>query len=177
MAKANRAKVDVPRQYEPRIAHPAQCGHRVWGNDVSRDHRTARHPRLQGLRAAHLRKRHCTCFRWSRKCSILPRSRPGSWRSSGCGPARPALCRQPDDAHRRGGGDVEIVVEDDPSAWPALDIDPVKLKQVFVNLIGNAIKFTPAGGRVTVRAGSRRSRCRFASAIPASACGPRISRW
>jgi signal transduction histidine kinase len=47
-------------------------------------------------------------------------------------------------------GEVELTVEGDPSLWPVLDGDPVKLKQVFVNLIGNAIKFTPPGGRVTV---------------------------
>jgi signal transduction histidine kinase len=46
--------------------------------------------------------------------------------------------------------DVEIVVAAEPSTWPTIDGDPLKLKQVLVNLIDNAIKFTPAGGRVTV---------------------------
>jgi signal transduction histidine kinase len=45
---------------------------------------------------------------------------------------------------------VEIVVDGAPSAWPVLRCDPVKIKQVFVNLVGNAIKFTPASGQVTV---------------------------
>jgi two-component system cell cycle sensor histidine kinase PleC len=45
---------------------------------------------------------------------------------------------------------VVIAVNGAPSAWPVLQGDPVKLKQVLVDLLGNAIKFTPSGGRVAV---------------------------
>jgi signal transduction histidine kinase len=45
---------------------------------------------------------------------------------------------------------VGLQVRGDPISWPAIEADAAKLQQSFANLIHNAIKFTPAGGTVTI---------------------------
>jgi len=45
---------------------------------------------------------------------------------------------------------VAIGVEIDP-ATPALESDEGKLRQILANVVSNALKFTPAGGRVTIK--------------------------
>jgi len=62
---------------------------------------------------------------------------------------------------------------------PGLDVmtgDERKIKQVLLNLLGNAIKFTPEGGRVAVRVRREGKAVRFEVAdtgvgIPAAECG------
>lgn len=49
------------------------------------------------------------------------------------------------------GAGLQLVI-DPASALPQLDADRERVLQVLMNLVGNAVKFTPAGGRVTVDA-------------------------
>lgn len=46
----------------------------------------------------------------------------------------------------------EIALDSEPGPGLHLVADPAKLKQMLLNLVSNAIKFTPHGGRVTIRA-------------------------
>jgi two-component system sensor histidine kinase ResE len=48
-------------------------------------------------------------------------------------------------------GDVKIIV-DVPASLPPLIADGDRLSQVFTNLVDNALKFTPPGGTVTIKA-------------------------
>ncbi len=50
---------------------------------------------------------------------------------------------------RRGGLELSVAVED---GIPEIRADAGKLKQIMLNLMTNAVKFTPAGGRIAVTA-------------------------
>ena len=64
-----------------------------------------------------------------------------------------ALVHEAVDLHRTLAGEKEIRIEAElPESLPQVNADHDRILQVFSNLLDNAIKFTPEGGRITVRA-------------------------
>ncbi|MFI6071805.1 ATP-binding protein [Actinoplanes sp. NPDC051343] len=64
------------------------------------------------------------------------------------------LLAQVTEAHRGAAVTVSMAVEGEPGAF----VDPVRFRQIIGNLLTNAIRHTPASGRVEVRARVRRPR-------------------
>ena len=54
------------------------------------------------------------------------------------------------DPQARAGG-LELTV-DVPDEVPLIEVDPVRIREVLINLTTNALRHTPAGGRVTIGA-------------------------
>ena len=53
--------------------------------------------------------------------------------------------------------DLELVTEFEAMAHPAVIGDELHLRQVFINILGNSVKFTPDGGKIFFRARELRS--------------------
>ena len=74
-----------------------------------------------------------------------------------------------------GLADHSILI-DVPPSFPRIWADPDRLRQVITNLVSNAVKYSPAGGSIGVRAASVRRRSTSRSRSRTTASGSRSSR-
>ena len=57
--------------------------------------------------------------------------------------------------------DVTVQVEASSNGLPVIDADPMRLRRVLLNLLENAIKYSPGGGPVVVRVDAQNGRLRL----------------
>lgn len=73
-----------------------------------------------------------------------------------------SLLRETVELHRALAADKRIQLRTQiPGTLPAIEVDRDRILQIFSNLIGNALKFTPTGGTITVRAEPAEGEVRF----------------
>jgi signal transduction histidine kinase len=64
-----------------------------------------------------------------------------------------AVLRESLDLVREGASRAGVRLLDEVQPLPPVFVDPTRIKQVATNLLANAVRFTPAGGSITLRSG------------------------
>ena len=153
--RANAAQEPLPRHHEPRIAHAAQCHHRLLGNADQRVGADARRQAPPRIRRADQRVRPSSAVGRQRHPRHVEdrdrqfRDHAGAVRA---GAGRRGLLRDAGVARARGRRSSRTACRDD---LPDMVADKRALKQILLNLLSNAIRFTDRGGKVTVSAPRR----------------------
>ena len=155
----------LPRQGQPRGAHAAQLDHRLRRADAAgavrpdRQSRAIRAMSRTSIRAGSMR---CLC---STTCSTSPRSRPASSSSNFTAVDVPELVEDCAGSLQPLAKRARIVLRTSLAPdLPTVVADPRRLKQILLNLLTNAIKFTKEGGQVIVSGTHGRRRAPLARA-------------
>ncbi len=144
-------QVEISRKYEPRVAHAAQCHHRLLRDHGERHVRQARRRQISRILPRHPSKRAIPA-RCHQRCArhVENRGRPDearAWRTSFSRISSSDSLRVVSTRAEDKGLTLSSRIAPDIVALA----DRRALKQIALNLLSNAVKFTGPGGHVAVR--------------------------